>query len=183
MRLHILGICGTFMGSLAILAKQLGHTVTGSDQHVYPPMSTQLEAQGIRLMSGYEQSHLQPAPDCVIIGNALSRGNAAIEYVLNENLPFLSGPAWLANQVLKKRQVIAVAGTHGKTTTTALIAWILEYAGLKPGFLIGGVPINFGESARIGEKPFFVIEEDEYDSAFFDKRSKFIHKKQNRIHP
>ena len=175
MRLHILGICGTFMGSLAVLAKQLGHEVVGSDQNVYPPMSTQLKAQGIQLFSSYDPTHLQPKPDLVIVGNAVSRGNPAVEHILNEHIPYVSGPDWLANEVLKDRWVIAVSGTHGKTTTTSLIAWILEYAGLKPGFLIGGVPMNFTESARLGEKPYFVLEADEYDSAFFDKRSKFIH--------
>ena len=175
MHIHILGICGTFMGGLALLARQLGHQVSGSDANVYPPMSTQLREQGIELREGYDPAHLQPAPDCVVIGNALSRGNPAVEYVLNANLPCTSGPQWLAEQVLRDRWVLAVAGTHGKTTTASLLAWILEAAGLAPGFLIGGVPGNFGVSARLGETPFFVVEADEYDTAFFDKRSKFIH--------
>ncbi|MFB8829831.1 UDP-N-acetylmuramate:L-alanyl-gamma-D-glutamyl-meso-diaminopimelate ligase [Azotobacter sp. CWF10] len=175
MHIHILGICGTFMGSLAVLAKELGHRVTGSDANVYPPMSTQLEAQGIELMQGYAAGHLQPAPDLVVIGNALSRGNPAVEYVLNQGLPYVSGPQWLADHVLQGRWVLAVAGTHGKTTTTSMLAWVLEHAGMSPGFLIGGVPQNFGVSARLGGTPFFVVEADEYDSAFFDKRSKFVH--------
>lgn len=175
MHIHILGICGTFMGGLAILAKQLGHEVTGSDQNVYPPMSIQLEEQGIRLMAGYRAENLTHEPDQVIIGNALSRGNPEVEAVLNQGLPYRSGPQWLAEQVLQKKWVLAVAGTHGKTTTSSMLAWILEYQGLKPGFLIGGVPLNFGISARLGESDFFVIEADEYDSAFFDKRSKFVH--------
>ncbi|KHL70846.1 UDP-N-acetylmuramate:L-alanyl-gamma-D-glutamyl-meso-diaminopimelate ligase [Pseudomonas flexibilis] len=175
MHIHILGICGTFMGSLAVLAKELGHHVTGSDANVYPPMSTQLEAQGIQLMQGYLPEHLQPAPDLVVIGNALSRGNPAVEYVLNQGLPYTSGPQWLADHVLQGRWVMAVAGTHGKTTTSSMLAWILEHAGMAPGFLIGGVPQNFAVSARLGGTPFFVVEADEYDSAFFDKRSKFVH--------
>lgn len=175
MHIHILGICGTFMGSLAVLAKELGHHVTGSDANVYPPMSTQLEAQGIQLMQGYLPEHLQPAPDLVVIGNALSRGNPAVEYALNQGLPYTSGPQWLADHVLQGRWVMAVAGTHGKTTTSSMLAWILEHAGMAPGFLIGGVPQNFAVSARLGGTPFFVVEADEYDSAFFDKRSKFVH--------
>lgn len=175
MHIHILGICGTFMGSLAILAKALGYKVTGSDANVYPPMSTQLEAQGITLMQGYQAEHLIPAPDLVIIGNAMSRGNPAVEYVLNQNLPYTSGPQWLAEHVLPNKHVLAVAGTHGKTTTSSMLAWVLEANGLKPGFLIGGVPQNFEVSARLGESVYFVIEADEYDSAFFDKRSKFVH--------
>ena len=175
MHIHILGICGTFMGSLAVLAKELGHRVTGSDANVYPPMSTQLEAQGIELLQGYLPEHLEPAPDLVVIGNALSRGNPAVEYVLNKGLPYTSGPQWLADHVLQGRWVMAVAGTHGKTTTSSMLAWILEHAGMAPGFLIGGVPQNFAVSARLGGTPFFVVEADEYDSAFFDKRSKFVH--------
>jgi len=175
MHIHILGICGTFMGSLAVLAKALGHHVTGSDANVYPPMSTQLEAQGISLMQGYLPEHLTPAPDLVVIGNALSRGNPAVEHVLNKGLPYVSGPQWLADHVLQGRWVLGVAGTHGKTTTTSMLAWVLEHAGMSPGFLIGGVPQNFGISARLGDTPFFVVEADEYDSAFFDKRSKFVH--------
>ncbi len=175
MHIHILGICGTFMGSLAVLAKEAGHRVTGSDANVYPPMSTQLEAQGIELTQGYDPAQLDPAPDLVVIGNALSRGNPAVEYVLDQGLPYVSGPQWLAEHVLQGRWVLAVAGTHGKTTTTSMLAWVLEHAGMSPGFLIGGVPQNFGISARLGGTPFFVVEADEYDSAFFDKRSKFVH--------
>ena len=175
MHIHILGICGTFMGGLAILARQLGYRVTGSDANVYPPMSTQLEREGIELMEGYDAAHLQPAPDIVVIGNALSRGNPAIEYVLEQDLRYMSGPGFLSHHVLLGRWVLAVAGTHGKTTTSAMLAWILEHAGLAPGFLIGGVPLDFGISARLGEAPFFVVEADEYDTAFFDKRSKFVH--------
>ncbi|UFH48924.1 UDP-N-acetylmuramate:L-alanyl-gamma-D-glutamyl-meso-diaminopimelate ligase [Pseudomonas sp. KNUC1026] len=175
MHIHILGICGTFMGSLAVLAKALGHRVTGSDANVYPPMSTQLQAQGIELMQGYDAAHLEPAPDLVVIGNALSRGNPAVEHVLNQGLPYVSGPQWLADHVLQGRWVLAVAGTHGKTTTSSMLAWVLEHAGMAPGFLIGGVPQNFAVSARLGDTPFFVVEADEYDSAFFDKRSKFVH--------
>ncbi|QRY81348.1 UDP-N-acetylmuramate:L-alanyl-gamma-D-glutamyl-meso-diaminopimelate ligase [Pseudomonas sp. PDNC002] len=175
MHIHILGICGTFMGSLAVLAKELGHRVTGSDANVYPPMSTQLETLGIELMQGYDPAHLEPAPDLVVVGNALSRGNPAVEYVLNKGLPYVSGPQWLADHVLQGRWVLAAAGTHGKTTTSSMLAWVLEHAGMSPGFLIGGVPQNFGVSARLGGTPFFVVEADEYDSAFFDKRSKFVH--------
>ncbi len=175
MHLHFLGICGTFMGSLALLAKAQGHRVTGSDANVYPPMSTQLEEQGIELIEGYDPSQLDPAPDLVIIGNAMSRGNPAVEYVLDRGLPYTSGPQWLRDHVLQGRWVIAVAGTHGKTTTSSMVAWILEHAGLEPGYLIGGIPQNFQVSARLGQEPFFVIEADEYDSAFFDKRSKFVH--------
>ncbi len=175
MHIHIIGICGTFMGGLAVLAKQAGHDVTGSDANVYPPMSTQLEQQGIQLMTGYVQENLKPQPDVVVIGNALSRGNPEVEAVLRQGIKYTSGPQWLAEHVLQDRWVLAVAGTHGKTTTASMLAWILEYAGMQPGFLIGGVPNNFSVSARLGEAPFFVIEADEYDSAFFDKRSKFIH--------
>lgn len=175
MHIHILGICGTFMGGIAAIAKSLGHKVTGSDANVYPPMSTQLEQLGIELTQGYDPVQLQPAPDLVIIGNAMSRGNPAVEYTLDQNIPYSSGPQWLAEQVLHQRWVLAVSGTHGKTTTSSMLAWVLEYAGLKPGFLIGGIPQNFDTSARLGESPFFVIEADEYDTAFFDKRSKFVH--------
>lgn len=175
MKVHILGICGKFMAGIAVLAKQSGHEVSGSDLNVYPPMSTQLEAQGIELMSGFDPAHIDNSVDMVIVGNVISRGNPAIEYVLNNNIPFTSGPQWLAENILRDRWVLAVSGTHGKTTTTSLLSWILEYAGLNPGFLVGGVPENFGVSARIGSCPFFVVEADEYDSAFFDKRSKFIH--------
>jgi|SRR5215469_8409469 len=175
MRLHILGICGTFMGGIAALARELGHTVDGSDSGVYPPMSTQLEALGIRLHEGYKPGHLSPAPDVVLVGNALSRGNPAVEHVLAEGLAYQSGPQWLYENVLKNRHVVAVAGTHGKTTTTSMTAWILECAGLEPGFLIGGVAADFGVSARLGKGRHFVVEADEYDTAFFDKGSKFLH--------
>ncbi|MCW8934665.1 MAG: UDP-N-acetylmuramate:L-alanyl-gamma-D-glutamyl-meso-diaminopimelate ligase [Gammaproteobacteria bacterium] len=174
MHIHILGICGTFMGGVAVLARQAGHKVTGSDLNVYPPMSTQLESQGIGLMQGYKAEHLVDQ-DQVVVGNVMSRGNEAIEHVLNKNLSYNSGPQWLAENVLKDKWVLAVAGTHGKTTTSSILAWILEYAGLDPGFLIGGVPANFGISARLGGGSFFVVEADEYDTAFFDKRSKFVH--------
>ena len=162
------------MGGVAVLARQAGHKVTGSDANVYPPMSTQLEEQGIELMQGYKASHLGDQ-DQVVVGNVMSRGNEAIEHVLNSNMSYTSGPQWLAENVLNDKWVLAVAGTHGKTTTSSILAWILEYAGLKPGFLIGGVPANFGVSARLGEGAFFVVEADEYDTAFFDKRSKFVH--------
>ncbi len=175
MHIHILGICGTFMGGLAVIARQLGHQVSGSDQNVYPPMSTQLEQQGITLMEGYRAENLDSKPDLVIIGNALSRGNAEVEAVLNRGLRYVSGPQWLAEHVLQDKWVLGVAGTHGKTTTTSMLSWILEHQGYNPGFLIGGIPLNFGISARLGESDFFVIEADEYDSAFFDKRSKFVH--------
>ena len=175
MHVHILGICGTFMGGIAAIAKSLGYEVTGSDRNVYPPMSTQLEQLGISLSEGYDSSQFEPAPDIVIIGNAMARGNPAVEYVLDRNLPYTSGPQWLLDHLLKDRWVLAVAGTHGKTSTTSMLTWILEACGLEPGFLIGGVPENFGISARIGQSPYFVIEADEYDSAFFDKRSKFVH--------
>lgn len=175
MNIHILGICGTFMGGIALIARAMGHQVSGSDENVYPPMSTQLEAAGIRLMQGYDPRHLEPAPDQVVVGNAMSRGNPAIEYMLERGLRYTSGPQWLAENVLRDRWVLAAAGTHGKTSTSSMLAWILEYAGLKPGFLIGGVPENFGLSARAGDAPYFVVEADEYDTAFFDKRSKFVH--------
>ncbi len=175
LHIHILGICGTFMGGIAVIAKQSGFRVSGSDQQVYPPMSTQLQEQGITLMEGYKAENLTDKPDLVIIGNALSRGNPEVEAVLNLGIPYCSGPQWLAEQVLQKKWVLAVAGTHGKTTTTSMLSWILEYQGFKPGFLIGGIPLNFGLSARLGESDFFVIEADEYDTAFFDKRSKFVH--------
>jgi UDP-N-acetylmuramate: L-alanyl-gamma-D-glutamyl-meso-diaminopimelate ligase len=175
MHLHVLGICGTFMGGLALLARSLGHRVTGSDANVYPPMSAQLEAAGIALTEGYDPAQLDPVPDQVVIGNALSRGNPAVERVLNDGLRYTSGAQWLAEEVLHGRWVLAVAGTHGKTTTASMLAWILDQAGLVPGFLIGGVPQDFGVSARLGAGPFFVVEADEYDTAFFDKRSKFVH--------
>lgn len=175
MRIHILGICGTFMGGIALLARDQGHQVSGSDQNVYPPMSTQLQQSGITLLPGYSADHLKPAPDLVIIGNTLGRGNESVEYILNEGLPFTSGPQWLAENVLHNRHVLAVSGTHGKTTTTSMLTWLLDQAGYDPGFLIGGVAENFGISARTGSSEYFVIEADEYDTAFFDKRSKFIH--------
>jgi len=173
--IHILGICGTFMGGIALLARELGYRVTGSDASVYPPMSTQLRAAGIDLMEGYLPEHLYERPDMVVVGNAMTRGNPAVEYMLNRGLAYTSGPQWLAEHLLHDKWVLAVAGTHGKTTTSSLLAWILEYAGLTPGFLIGGVPGNFGLSARPGSSEFFVVEADEYDTAFFDKRSKFVH--------
>ena len=175
MHVHILGICGTFMGGVAALAREAGHKVTGSDANVYPPMSTQLQAMGIALTEGYDPAQFDPAPDMVVVGNVISRGNPAIEHVLNAGLPYTSGPQWLAEHVLAGRHVLAVAGTHGKTTTSSLLAWLLEAAGLEPGFLIGGVPLNFGVSAQIGGGKYFVVEADEYDTAFFDKRSKFVH--------
>jgi UDP-N-acetylmuramate: L-alanyl-gamma-D-glutamyl-meso-diaminopimelate ligase len=175
MHVHILGICGTFMGGIAAIARQAGHRVTGSDRNVYPPMSTQLEALGIELIEGYDASQLTPRPDEVVVGNVMSRGVPVIEALLESGIPYTSGPEWLARNVLRERWVLAVAGTHGKTTTSSMLAWILEDAGLSPGFLIGGVPANFPVSARLGELPFFVIEADEYDTAFFDKRAKFVH--------
>lgn len=175
MHIHILGICGTFMGSLAQLAVARGHKVTGCDDNVYPPMSTQLAQAGIALVEGYGTAQLEPAPDLVVIGNALSRGNPLVEYVLDNNLPYTSGPQWFGDVFLRDKWVLAVAGTHGKTTTSGMLAWILDCAGMAPGFLIGGVPGNFGVSARAGGTPFFVVEADEYDTAFFDKRSKFVH--------
>jgi UDP-N-acetylmuramate: L-alanyl-gamma-D-glutamyl-meso-diaminopimelate ligase len=179
MHIHILGICGTFMGGLAVLAKAAGHHVTGCDQNVYPPMSTQLEAQGIALISGFGPEQTDLNPDLYVIGNVVSRGNPLMEEILNRGLPYTSGPQWIGEHILQKRWVLAVAGTHGKTTTASMLAWILEDAGYAPGFLIGGVPLNFGISARLagddGSSPFFVIEADEYDTAFFDKRSKFVH--------
>ncbi|MFZ3087501.1 MAG: UDP-N-acetylmuramate:L-alanyl-gamma-D-glutamyl-meso-diaminopimelate ligase [Methylotenera sp.] len=184
MHIHILGICGTFMGGIAVLAKQSGHKVTGCDANVYPPMSTQLEAQGIELIEGFSPEQTKLNPDIYVIGNVVSRGNPLMEEILNQGLPYISGPQWLAENVLQGKWVLAVAGTHGKTTTSSMLAWILEYAGLAPGFLIGGVPENFGVSARLPQtpaqdakstSPFFVIEADEYDTAFFDKRSKFVH--------
>ena len=189
MHIHILGICGTFMGGIAVLAKDAGHTVTGCDANVYPPMSTQLEAQGIKLIEGFDPSQTALNPDIYVIGNVVSRGNPLMEEILNKGLPYISGPQWLAENILHpqgepSKWVLAVAGTHGKTTTSSMLAWILEHAGLAPGFLIGGVPQNFSVSARLPQtpkqdakstSPFFVIEADEYDTAFFDKRSKFVH--------
>jgi UDP-N-acetylmuramate: L-alanyl-gamma-D-glutamyl-meso-diaminopimelate ligase len=175
MHVHVLGICGTFMGGIAAIAKQAGHRVTGSDRNVYPPMSTQLQALGIELTEGFEAGQLTPAPDVVVVGNVMTRGLPVIEALLESRLSYVSGPEWLSREVLKERWVLAVAGTHGKTTTSAMLAWILQHAGLEPGFLIGGVPGNFASSARLGASPFFVIEADEYDTAFFDKRAKFVH--------
>ncbi|MGB0128599.1 MAG: UDP-N-acetylmuramate:L-alanyl-gamma-D-glutamyl-meso-diaminopimelate ligase [Rhodocyclaceae bacterium] len=175
MHIHILGICGTFMGGIALLARAAGHRVTGCDASVYPPMSIQLQQAGIELIEGYAAEQVQLTPHVFVVGNAISRGNALLEEILARGLPYISGPQWLANEVLRGKWVLAVAGTHGKTTTTSMLAWILESAGLKPGFLVGGVPVDFGESARWSESPFFVIEADEYDTAFCDKRSKFVH--------
>jgi UDP-N-acetylmuramate: L-alanyl-gamma-D-glutamyl-meso-diaminopimelate ligase len=175
MHVHILGIYGTFMGGIAAIARAAGFKVTGSDRNVYPPMSTQLEALGIELTEGFEAAQLSPAPDVVVVGNVMTRGMPVVEALLESGLPYYSGPEWLSREVLARRWVLAVAGTHGKTTTSSLVAWILEHAGLSPGFLIGGVPANFGLSARLGSEPFFVIEADEYDTAFFDKRAKFVH--------
>jgi UDP-N-acetylmuramate: L-alanyl-gamma-D-glutamyl-meso-diaminopimelate ligase len=175
MHIHILGICGTFMGGIAVIAKRSGHEVTGCDANVYPPMSTQLESQGIRLIEGWDPKQIELEPDLFVIGNVVSRGNALVEEILDRNLLYTSGPQWLYEHVLRDKWVVAVAGTHGKTTTSSMAAWILEDAGLNPGFLIGGVPENFGLSARATDSPFFVIEADEYDTAFFDKRSKFVH--------
>ena len=187
MHIHILGICGTFMGGIAAIAREAGHRVTGCDANVYPPMSTQLEAQGIALIEGFGPEQAGIGADVFVIGNVVSRGNPLMEAILDRGLPYVSGPEWLAANVLPGRWTLAVAGTHGKTTTTSMLAWILEHAGLAPGFLIGGVPSNFGVSARLGgavpsgragdtaRSPFFVIEADEYDTAFFDKRSKFVH--------
>lgn len=169
------------MGGIAAIAQSLGHKVTGSDANVYPPMSTQLAQLGIEVTQGYDPSQLEPQPDIVVIGNAMSRGNPAVEYVLNRKIPYTSGPQWLLENVLKDKWVLAVAGTHGKTSTSSMLAWILEFADMKPGFLIGGVPENFQQSARLGESPFFVIEADEYDSAFFDKRAKFVHYRPNTL--
>jgi UDP-N-acetylmuramate: L-alanyl-gamma-D-glutamyl-meso-diaminopimelate ligase len=175
MHVHILGICGTFMGGIAALARAAGHRVTGSDRDVYPPMSTQLAALDIGLIEGYEAGQLDIGADVVLVGNVMSRGMPVIEALLERGLPYASGPQWLAESVLRGRWVLAVAGTHGKTSTCSMLAWILEHAGLAPGFLIGGVPQNFDASARLGAAPFFVIEADEYDTAFFDKRAKFVH--------
>src|SRR6186713_1504617 len=175
MHVHILGICGTFMGGIAAIAKAAGHRVTGSDKNVYPPMSTQLEALGIELTAGFEAGQLMPRPDVVVVGNVMTRGVPVIEALLESGIPYTSGPEWLAREVLRDVHVLGVAGTHGKTTTSSMLAWILEHAGLEPGFLIGGVPGNFSVSARLGGRKYFVIEADEYDTAFFDKRAKFVH--------
>jgi len=175
MHIHILGICGTFMGGLAVLARAAGHRVTGCDAGVYPPMSTQLEAQGITLVEGWDPSQISLKPDLFVVGNVVSRGNPLMEAILDAGLPYVSGPQWLADHVLAGKTVLAVAGTHGKTTTSSMLTWILERTGRFPGFLIGGVPSGFGISARLTDAPWFVIEADEYDTAFFDKRSKFVH--------
>ena len=175
MHIHILGICGTFMGSLAQLAKSAGHQVSGCDANVYPPMSTQLEQAGIRLIEGFDPQQLQPAPDLIVVGNALSRGNPCVEYMLDQQLPYVSGPQWLGENLLQNKHVLSVSGTHGKTSTSSMLAKILDAAGYNPGFLIGGVPQDFGVSARLSDSDYFVVEADEYDSAFFDKRSKFVH--------
>lgn len=181
MHIHILGICGTFMGGLAQLAVASGHKVTGCDANVYPPMSDQLRAAGVDLLEGFDVSQLTLTPDVFVIGNAISRGNPLLEAILDQGLPYVSGPQWLAENILQGRWVLGVAGTHGKTTTAAMLAWILEDANMAPGFLIGGVPLNFGVSARLGDTPFFVIEADEYDTAFCDKRSKFVHYKPRTV--
>jgi UDP-N-acetylmuramate: L-alanyl-gamma-D-glutamyl-meso-diaminopimelate ligase len=181
MHIHILGICGTFMGGVAQLAVAAGHKVTGCDANVYPPMSDQLRAAGVELIEGFEISQLALQPDIFVIGNAVSRGNPLLEAILDKGLPYVSGPQWLAENLLQGRWVLGVAGTHGKTTTASMLAWILEDANMAPGFLIGGVPLNFGVSARLGDTPFFVIEADEYDTAFCDKRSKFVHYKPRTV--
>lgn len=175
MKIHILGICGTFMGGIALLAREQGHHVTGADSNVYPPMSTMLAEQGVDIMQGFQPHDIPPDTDTIVVGNVMRRGLDIVEHMLDHNLPYTSGPQWLGEHILRERWVLAVAGTHGKTTTASMLAWILEYAGLQPGFLIGGVPENFGISARLGASPFFVVEADEYDTAFFDKRSKFVH--------
>lgn len=175
MHIHILGIGGTFMAGIAALARAQGHRVTGSDRPLYPPMSTQLAALGIEIVEGYEHDLLEPAPDCVVVGNVMRRGMPVVERLLDAGLPYCSGPEWLAREVLHDRWTLAVAGTHGKTTTTSILAFLLESAGLHPGFLVGGIPADFNVSARLGDAPFFVVEADEYDTAFFDKRSKFVH--------
>src|SRR3989441_11271383 len=173
--IHILGICGTFMGGIAAIARTAGYRVTGCDANVYPPMSTQLLAQGIELTEGYGADQLALKPDLWLIGNVVSRGNPLVEAILHQGHAYVSGPQWLVDTILADKRVLAVAGTHGKTTTSSMLAWILEDAGLAPGFLIGGIPQNFGVSARLGNKKHFVIEADEYDTAFFDKRSKMVH--------
>ena len=176
MHIHILGICGTLMGSIAMLAREAGHAVSGTDQNVYPPMSTQLENTGIALGSPYSADSIPGSTELVIIGNAgLPRGNPAVEAVLDQRIPYISGAEWLGRYLLPGRWVIAVSGTHGKSTTTSMIAWILHHAGMNPGYLIGGIPANFGRSATLGQDPFFVIEADEYDTSYFDHQSKFLH--------
>ena len=179
--IHILGICGTFMAGLALLARESGFSVTGSDRNIYPPMSTQLLNSDIPLVDGYDAEQLSPAPGCVVVGNALSRGQPVVEAMLNSGIPYTSGPEWLGRHILQNQWVLAVSGTHGKTSTASMLAWILESAGLEPGFLIGGIPSNFGVSARLGSGRYFVVEADEYDSAFFDKRSKFVHYRPNTL--
>ncbi|NKC12388.1 MAG: UDP-N-acetylmuramate:L-alanyl-gamma-D-glutamyl-meso-diaminopimelate ligase [Gammaproteobacteria bacterium] len=175
MHIHILGICGSFMTGIARVAREMGHVVTGADANAYPPMSTQLAAMGISIQHGYDSDAVPPDADLVIVGNALTRGIPVIERILAERIPYISGPQWLHQQLLRERSLISIAGTHGKTTTSSMTAWILEAAGLEPGFLIGGMPGNFDTSARLGKDPHFVIEADEYDTAFFDKRAKFVH--------
>ncbi len=175
MHIHILGICGTFMGGIAQLAKAMGFKVSGCDAGVYPPMSDQLQQAGIHLIEGYSPDQLTLGADLYVIGNAISRDNPLLEAILNQGLPYTSGPQWLSENILVNKHVLAVAGTHGKTTTTSMLTWMLEDAGLNPSFLVGGVPQNFGCSARLTDSKFFVIEADEYDTAFFDKRSKFVH--------
>lgn len=175
MHIHILGICGTFMGGIAALARAAGHRVTGCDGNVYPPMSTQLKKLGVEIHKGFDAAQLDVAPDRIVVGNVMSRGVEVVEAMLDRDIPYQSGPQWLAENVLRGRHVFAVAGTHGKTTTASILAWILQEAGHSTGFLIGGVPANFGVSARAGESEFFVVEADEYDTAFFDKRAKFVH--------
>src|SRR3990167_2664258 len=175
MKIHILGICGTFMGGVALIARELGHEVTGSDVNVYPPMSDALMKSGIPVQIGYEPTSINPKTDLVIIGNTINRNNPCVDYVLNQGINYTSGAQWMGETVLRHQHVLAVSGTHGKTTTTALLTWILETAGLNPGYLIGGMPKNFSNTARLGGKKYFVIEADEYDTAFFDKRSKFLH--------
>ncbi len=175
MRIHILGICGSFMGAIALLAKQLGHTVSGADQNVYPPMSDTLRHAGIDIIEGYDPKLIPNQPDLILIGNTLKRSNPAVEYVLNKGLRYLSGSQWLSENILTNKHVLVVTGTHGKTTTSSMLAWILSVAGLTPGFLIGGQPLNFGQNAMLGQGDYFVIEGDEYGTAFFDTRSKFMH--------
>ncbi|MCB1827874.1 MAG: UDP-N-acetylmuramate:L-alanyl-gamma-D-glutamyl-meso-diaminopimelate ligase, partial [Coxiellaceae bacterium] len=181
MKIHILGICGTFMGGVAVIAREQGHEVSGCDAAVYPPMSDTLRDAGITILEGYKAAHIPKDVDVVIVGNAISRGNPALEYVLNNNVPYTSGPQWLADVGLKGKHVLAVSGTHGKTTTSSVLAWILEASGLNPGYLIGGVAKNFSSTARLGDSKYFVIEADEYDTAFFDKRSKFLHYRPNTL--
>ena len=181
MHIHILGICGTFMGGVAVLARAAGFKVTGCDGNVYPPMSTQLRDLGVEIHDGFDAAQLDSNPDCIVVGNVMSRGVEVVEAMLDRGIPYTSGPRWLANNVLRGRHVLAVAGTHGKTTTASMLAWILEDAGFAPGFLIGGIPTNFGVSASFGQTDYFVVEADEYDTAFFDKRAKFVHYSPNTL--